>query len=257
MFQRKWTGVVVVGSPSSGSAQTSADEKGLEKRGGSRSFGHLLLKVLEEERRRISRELHDDTQQALTSIILRLDMLKASLDEDQTAAKNAIDELKDIAENALEGVHAMALNLRPTMLDDLGLIPTIRWYIKNNFKDCGLAIDFRVLGSERKLSGDVELVILRIVQEALVNAAKHARATAAGVKIAFGESDVSVAVRDNGIGFSVKRALADSVDREALGLMDMRERAEIIGGRLRIESEEGKGTLVELVVPLESARDTG
>ncbi len=245
----------IFGSGSNGSARASGQKRISEKRGGSRSFGHLLLKALEEERRRISRELHDDTQQALTSIILRLDMLKASLETDPAAARRAIDDLKEIAENALEGVHAMALNLRPTMLDDLGLIPTIRWYINGNFKDCGLAIDFRVRGPERKLPGDVELVILRIVQEALANVAKHANASEVKVEIAFGEEEVSVDVRDDGVGFSVERALADSVEREALGLFDMRERAEIVGGELRIESEEGTGTSVSLVIPLGETGD--
>lgn len=207
-----------------------------------------LLHALEEERKRISRELHDDTAQALTSMILRLDMLKSHARDDTVG--EALGQLKQMAESILEGVHQMALNLRPTMLDHLGLIPTIRWYIQNCFDASMLAIDLRVVGEHKRLDPQVEIVALRIVQEALTNVQKHARAQHAWVHLDFTDHELVLTISDDGEGFEVGPTLDYVLEREALGLMGMRERAELLNGDFLIESSPGEGTTVRARIPL-------
>lgn len=209
-----------------------------------------LLNALEEERKRISRELHDDTAQQLTSLILRLDMCRSRAGEDGELG-NSLLQLKEMAESTLEGVHQMALNLRPTMLDHLGLIPTIRWYIQNCFHHETLAVELEVSGEHVKLDPQVEIVALRIVQEALTNVQKHAGAKRAWVNLRFTDSDLMATIRDDGCGFEVGPTLDYVLEREALGLMGMRERAELLSGEFSIESAPAKGTTVNARIPLD------
>lgn len=212
-------------------------------------LAHKLLHSQEEERKRISRELHDDTAQVLTNVILRLEMSETMVPPEFSDVREALRELKEITASALERVHKMAFDLRPAMLDDLGLIPTIRWYIRNHIEKADLKVVFEVMGEEVKLPPQVEIAVLRIIQEALTNVKKHAQAKETFVRLGFKDDEVTITIKDDGKGFDPKKALSKSTKREALGLMGMQERAELLGGALNIESQSGKGTKVKVRIP--------
>ena len=209
-----------------------------------------LLRSQEEERKRIARELHDDTCQSLSNVLLRMDILKAKIPPRLEPARTACDELKETVTKALEDVHQMAFDLRPSMLDDLGLVPAIRWYTKEFKEQSGITVGFELGGEEKKLSSEREIVIFRIVQEALTNIRKHAETEKASVLMDFREDKVIVEVEDRGRGFNVDEALDSSTSRKALGVLGMKERAELLGGNLVIHSSPGTKTLIKLEIPV-------
>lgn len=215
-----------------------------------RSASSVILRALEEERKRIARELHDETSQSLTNFVIRLEMLLESMDAGASpqALREDIVKLRDLAARALQETRRLTFDLRPTILDDLGLVPAIRWLLKNNL-DPGLTTEFEVIGCEQRLSDEVETAVFRIVQEALSNINRHAAAD--HVRVLCEESDeaLRVVIEDNGRGFQVDRISPDFPQGRGLGLFGMGERADLLGGRLTIDSQPGAGTRVEAVIP--------
>lgn len=215
-----------------------------------RGLAGKLLNFQEEERKRISRELHDDTAQSLTNLILRLEMSEALVPPELTEVRQALKELKELTATALEAVYQMTFNLRPTMLDELGLIPTIRWYIHNNMEKANVSVSFEVIGREVNLSSQTEIAILRIMQEALTNVKKHAQVGKASLCLEFADNEAVVTIKDEGKGFDPNKVFGKHPKREALGLIGMKERAEFLGGTLNVKSQPGKGTTVTARVPV-------
>jgi signal transduction histidine kinase len=210
-----------------------------------RQMSSQVLTAQEEERKRIARELHDDTAQALTSVLVRLRLLERSLEDERL--RRGLTELRDLTGATLEGVRRLAIDLRPPMLDDLGLEAALqslvqdfsqRWLIRATFTSSRFG----------RLPAEVELVLFRIVQEALSNVARHANASQVLVRLTRRGRTLRLLVEDDGCGFDVE---ATKHSRESgLGLFGMEERLALVGGALRVESTVGGGTRVSAEVPL-------
>lgn len=213
----------------------------------------LLEKVIsaqEEERKRIARELHDETSQALTSLVVGLKVLEGLHDPAQIKAQVA--ELRELATATLESVHGLALELRPSVLDDLGLVAAVQRHVAAQAKKYNLDVDFHTAGLDgMRLPPETETAVYRIVQEALANVARHSRAASASVVLERRNDTLVAIVEDDGQGFDVDALLARE---QSLGLHGMRERAFLVGGKLTIESSPGAGTTVFVQVPLVSGR---
>lgn len=201
-------------------------------------------KAQEEERERISRELHDETIQALVVLSRQLDALASSgkgLSEDD---RLRLEELRKQTNDIMQGVRRLSQDLRPAELDRLGLMATLESLASEVAEYSGIATKVSILGSKRRLPEEVELALFRIVQEALRNMWKHAEATQAEVVLEFEESKTRMTVRDNGKGFDLPKAIGDLAREGKLGLAGMQERARLIGGTLMVLSQPGRGTSV-------------
>jgi signal transduction histidine kinase len=214
--------------------------------------GELLKKVIgaqEEERRRIARELHDETSQALTALVMGMETvtLAPSLSKEQLQQKLAA--LKSLTVQTLDEVHNLIYDLRPSILDDLGLVAGLEWYAENRLQPLGLGVRVEVSGRERRLPSEVETTLFRIGQEAISNVARHAEASNVLLTIHFNESTVSLEVEDDGKGFV---PVPDSSTAPAgWGLLGMRERSALLKGELEIASAPGRGTCVVVRVPVD------
>ncbi|MBI4303481.1 MAG: HAMP domain-containing protein, partial [Chloroflexi bacterium] len=204
--------------------------------------GDLLAKIItaqEEERRRIARELHDQTSHSLTSLMIGLKMAEAQAPEEMS---QSIINLKQLSSQALEQVHKLATELRPSSLDDLGLVVALRQLTDDYSRTLGIDTDFQAYGLESKrLPPEVEIAIYRVVQEALTNVAKHAEAKAVSILLETRGTSLVAIVEDNGKGFDVDRVLTSGNEDRRLGLYGMQERTSLIGGTLTIESMSGRG----------------
>lgn len=216
----------------------------------------LLAKVIsaqEEERKRIARELHDETGQALTSLIVGLKTIEDATNTPQVNRKTT--ELRAVAAQTLDEVRLLAAGLRPSLLDDLGLGAAVQKYIKEYATKMKINVDFHISGLDgRRLPSEIEVAVYRIIQEALTNIARHARANEASVVLEYRDSSLIVVIEDDGQGFDVN-AVAPSTDGKGLGLFGMYERASLIGGKMTIESQPARGTTVFLEVPLTLSRE--
>lgn len=216
-----------------------------------RSVASQILRALEDERKRFARELHDETSQALTNLVIRLDLVKDSLtgDVDSSQLAEEIGRIRDMAANALTETRRITFDMRPTILDDLGLVPALRWYVKHKLDPLGIQVEMDVTGFQGRLPDEVETALFRIVQEALTNVQKHARARNVKVTMRETEDLLTAEVLDDGVGFSMLELEGADAAGRGLGLFGMRERAELVGGRLTIESIRGRGTTVKVVIP--------
>jgi signal transduction histidine kinase len=209
----------------------------------------LVINAQEEERRRLSRDLHDDTAQALTSLLVRMRLLARHAVKDEI--KRGLLELLELTTQTLDGVRRMALDLRPSTLDDLGLVPAVESYAREFAERWGIDVRVSTRGGKR-LAREQELIVYRIVQEALANIVKHAGASRVAIEFRREHGHLVVTVHDNGHGFDVTQTLASR--ERGLGLFGMQERAQLAGGYLNLRSAPDAGTTVTLVVPL---RDDG
>lgn len=215
-----------------------------------RSSSSVILRALEEERKRIARELHDETSQALANLVIRIEMLLETVHEktdDQLAAE--LERLRDFVAHTLNETRRLTYDLRPTILDDLGLVPAIRWLIKDKLDPEGLNSSFEVVGCQQRLSDEVETTLFRIVQEALTNVVRHADAKNVKVEVRQTDEHITVSVEDDGRGFDVRSIRPDDPRGRGLGLFGMRERAELVGGTLTVTSRIDHGTRIEAVIP--------
>jgi signal transduction histidine kinase len=212
----------------------------------------LVINAQEEERRRIARDLHDDTAQALTAVLVRLRLLARQAEKE--SIREGILEALSQTSTALEGVRRTAIDLRPSTLDDLGLVPAVESYAREFGERWGIAVKTHVQGFTVRMPRDLELIVYRIVQEALTNVAKHAEATAVEIELHVEGDHLIATVRDNGRGFRPDEVAAPSRER-GLGLFGMRERAGLAGGYVDVHSRPGEGTTVTMVIPLRRDED--
>lgn len=212
----------------------------------SQQLSSQILGAHEAERKRIARELHDDTGQALTSILVRLRLLERAATD--TGVRRSVEELRELTANALDAVRRMAVDLRPAALDDLGLVPALRSYTEKFSHNWPIEVTFSAHGLRRRLPTAVELVLYRVVQEALSNVAKHSGAHHASVALSRRNYVVTAMVRDDGHGFSPDKVSAFGPG--GLGLFGMKERLALVGGSLQIDTVPDSGTLITARVPL-------
>jgi PAS domain S-box-containing protein len=232
-------------------------EKSLQLQGQLRHLSHQVLQVQEEERRQISRELHDEILQTLTGVNVHLATLKKVAAVNPKGLKRKITATQRLVEKSVDIVHRFARELRPMLLDDLGLIPALRSYIEDVVKRTGLRIHFTsfTLGWVEELNNDRRTVLYRVAQEAITNVARHAQASRIEVRIEKLRGAICMEVKDNGRSFRAERVLS-AAKRKRLGLLCMRERVEMVGGRFTVESSPGKGTTVRAEIPsANGARD--
>jgi two-component system sensor histidine kinase DegS len=208
----------------------------------------MLVNAQETERQRLSRQMHDGPAQALSNFILQTEIAMRLLDVDASQAREELNNLKVSAMSTFQKVRNFIFELRPMMLDDLGLVPTIRRYSEAFKEQAGLDVNVTVTGHERRLEPYLEVMLFRAIQELLGNAARHSQATLVKVILDLGEDRVRVSVDDNGKGFD-----PDSIQQgNSLGLKLIRERTEMLGGSFEIDSAVGKGARILFAVPARS-----
>ncbi len=208
---------------------------------------HKLISVQEEDRKSLSRELHDEIGQYLTAIR----MVFGNLNRLRTAPDGQYEQLlaegKSTAERALKKIRNLALGLRPSMLDDLGLLPALEWQAREFSKHGGTQVLLKTEGSFEKIPEAIRTCIYRIVQESLTNCARHSQAKTIDVALYGNSSGLSLTIRDDGVGFK-----CDEVGRQGIGLIGIRERVHELGGIVRIDSQPGEGTILKVQIPLKS-----
>ncbi len=210
-----------------------------------------VLMAQEDERKRISRELHDDASQSLLLLIHRLDsIISEPGDKLPKPVRDKLAQLHSLALEILEGLRHYAQELRPAILDHVGLVAALKWMAESVSREHRTEVSVEVSGTERDLSPETKLVIFRIAQEALTNAKKHSEATKALVKVEYSADKVVITVADNGKGFEPPKRLGDFASGGMLGLAGMEERASLLGGTLRVKSKPGEGTTVIAELPL-------
>ncbi len=211
----------------------------------------LLRKVItaqEDERKRIARELHDETSQSLAALAMGID---ASAEALRSGGQPRFEEVKAIATRTLEDVHRLIFDLRPSVLDDLGLLSAIEWYADRTLRKKGISVRCEFEEPGERLSPEMETALFRICQEAMSNVARHAQAEAVLIELGVEERELRVCIEDDGRGFDSEAPRTDE-KRKHWGLLGIRERAELLGGSATIESAVGKGTRVEVRIPLSS-----
>lgn len=205
-----------------------------------------VLTAQEEERKRVARELHDETSQALTSLMIELKMLENGDEEDRGAR---MEQLRAHILQILDDVRRLALELRPSALDELGLVPALRAYIKEYTGKFHIKVELRVAGLKERLADHIEVALYRVVQEALTNVAKHSGATSVNISMSRDDGSAVLTIKDNGRGFAVTEVMKSK--ERGLGLFGMKERMSTIGGDLEINSAPGRGTKLVAKLTLE------
>lgn len=219
-------------------------------RAGVRRYVAAVTHSQEEERKRIARDLHDDTVQSLIAIGQRIELCRASLDNPEEARRQ-LTEIRRMVTEAIQSIRHFSRELRPMALEDLGLVPALQLLVNDLAKVEALQADLEIDGQPRGLAPELEVAIYRIVQEALQNVRKHAHASAVTVRAEFTDQRVAIAVRDNGVGFIVPPSPTDLASQGNFGLMGIEERAQLFGGQLEIHSQPGRGTELKVTLPLE------
>jgi len=213
----------------------------------------LLGKVItaqEEERKRVARELHDEVGQALTMIMMDLAQTRDILPKEAREAKKRVSQSRSIAERTLIDLRKLIYELRPEVLDQLGLVAALRSYIKSRLQSEDIEVQLNLNEMQNQLTPEVETILFRVVQEAINNIVRHSRATIVEIKMEIVDSVVVATVKDNGIGFNVGAKLANI---ESFGLLGIRERVAFVGGGLSIESKVGHGSCLKVSIPLNGA----
>ena len=215
-----------------------------------RSLSGQIRTAQEQERRSLSRELHDQVGQTLTA--LRMELAGMALLHGDTGSElsSRIARSKGTVEQTLRVVRNIAMLLRPSMLDDLGLVSTLRWYADRQAQRAGFVLHFSVEPSGDRPRPDVATTCYRIVQEALSNVVRHARASEVWLEFHSNHDELKLLIRDNGVGFETVAVLDQSAKSMGFGILAMRERTENLNGKLEIESEPTRGTVIRVWIPV-------
>jgi signal transduction histidine kinase len=208
-----------------------------------------VIRAQEDERRRIARELHDQTTQQLTALALQLDTTVTGV----PAAREGLAESRTLVRTMIDDVHRIIYDLRPSMLDDLGLLPAIRWYADIHLARRGVTVQCEFPEAIPALSADASTALYRVAQEALTNVSRHAGAETVMIACTVASGRVTLEIEDDGRGFDPERTMRPRETGEGLGLLGMRERIALLGGDSTIESEPGSGTRIIVVLPLEGS----
>jgi two-component system sensor histidine kinase UhpB len=218
-----------------------------------RALSDRAITAQEAERKAIAQSLHDDTGQALTMLAIQLDRIDERIPEELKALKKQVAEARMLTTNALTELRCILSGLRPSILDDLGLVPAIRWYARTYLEAAGVHVIFKAPNTPFDLPPSVTTTLFRISQEAMNNIVRHAQASTATIVLQLNSQQVQLRVEDNGRGFDQERVSQDAVHANQLGLVGVRERAQLLGGKVTIESVPGKGSHLLAVIPLDNA----
>jgi PAS domain S-box-containing protein len=216
-----------------------------------------LESVREEEKRVIARDLHDETSQLLASLSAHLEAAIKALPDGADKSSSLLRTSQTISTTILDEIHKLIRELRPSVLDKLGLIPAINSLIENYLTELGIKVTFKTTGTVKRLSPAMEIVLFRVIQEAFNNIVKHSKAKEVSVGVSFGKDRIRIEIKDNGVGFNVKDVLNVEDSSHGWGLIGMKERVQLARGSLIINSDCGRGTELFIDVPLSSGENDG
>ncbi|MFC7373040.1 sensor histidine kinase [Fictibacillus iocasae] len=212
-------------------------------------FGLQIIEAQEEERKRVSREIHDGPAQLMANVLIRSELVeKIFMERGKDAAQTEIKDLRELVRGALKEVRRIIYDLRPMALDDLGLVPTLRKYLRNVEESQRVRIQLQSLGKEMRFPTKMEIALFRLVQESVSNACKHSESDEIQVKLEFTEKFVTLYIKDNGKGFDMNKPQKTN----SFGLMGMRERVDLLDGTLKIHSRPKFGTSVYIQIPIQN-----
>ena len=209
-----------------------------------------VLRVQEAERGRIARDLHDGVGQALTALKIELELLEQHAGSTGSSIAARLTDLKGLVNRTVQDVKALSHALRPPMLDDLGLVPTLRWVVRTFQKRTAVQVRLTCEPMEERLDPDLETLVYRVVQEALTNAAKYADSPDVTLTLECSDARLRLLIQDYGRGFDVDAALTGDASDRGFGLRAMRDRVQLFGGRFKVTSAPGRGTTIQVEVPL-------
>lgn len=214
-----------------------------------RALSQRVINAQEEERKRIALSLHDDTGQALITILLNLEQLEKHLPPNLRQEREKIESIRQLASQALQELRKIVIGLRPSILDDLGLVPAIRWYARSNLEAAGILARFHTQNEHLSLSPEVNSTLFRIAQEAINNIVRHSKAKSATIKLSHDENGVKMSIEDDGQGFELNHHADQALSLQHLGLLGIQERARLVGGNVIVQSTPGKGTQIDVFIP--------
>jgi signal transduction histidine kinase len=235
------------------SERKKAEVKLKESKEELRFYLNQITKAQEEERKRIARELHDDTIQELIALSRQLDDLidkKIMPDEDRRGSRKKIEEAQEKVTSILQNVRRFTRDLRPSILDDLGLVPALEWLTSDMSARFKIPIDISIIGNEKNIAPDAALAMFRVAQESLRNAGSHSKALQIQLNLKFTSKAVTLSIIDNGKGFTPPKQISSLTKHGKLGVAGMYERAQLIGATLSIKSRRNEGTTISLEVPI-------
>jgi len=215
-------------------------------------FGVKIIEAQEEERQRVAREIHDGPAQTMSNVVIKAEICERMMDVDLQRTRKELRALKVAVRECLKDIRQIIYNLRPMSLDDLGLIPTLQKYIFSFKEDTGINISFKNKGIFDDISNTVSLTAFRLIQEALNNIGKHSKAENAVVNAELDNNELKLYVYDDGQGFdtSIKKNVVEECPSGGFGLMSMKERVDLLNGSFEIDSKIGKGTRINISIPL-------
>ncbi len=235
------------------SERKKAEVKLKESKEELRFYLNQITKAQEEERKKIARELHDDTIQELITLSRQLDDLidkKIMPDEDRRGSRKKIEEVQEKVTSILQNVRRFTRDLRPSILDDLGLVPALEWLTSDMSARFKIPIDISIIGNEKNIAPDAALAMFRVAQESLRNAGSHSKASQIQLNLKFTSKAVTLSIIDNGKGFTPPKQISSLTKHGKLGVAGMYERAQLIGATLSIKSRRNEGTTISLEVPI-------
>jgi len=213
-------------------------------------LGLSIIRAQEEERKRVAREIHDGPAQSMANIVMRAEFCLKLLEMNPGMVKGELVSLQQLVRQSLQDVRKIIFDLRPMVLDDLGLVPALKRYLEDYRKQYNLHVEFVFLGQERRFDTSLEVAAFRIIQEALTNIRKHAKASQILIKLELISTRLNVYIQDNGCGFDTS-TIKPRNDGSGYGLMGMRERIQLLKGALTIHSTPGRGTEISFWIPTE------
>ncbi len=217
-----------------------------------RALSEGAINALEEERQQIALTLHDDTGQSLSMLIINLERLENQLSSDQNLLLEKLVATRQLAQQTLTNLRKIVYGLRPSILDDLGLIPAIRWYARTNLQEAGIMVEINANGEVEPLPAQLNSTLFRIAQEAINNILRHSQAKKVEINLSRRGEDILLEVKDDGRGFDLNAVREQALQLQHLGLLGMQERAELVGGNAKLTSIPGEGTQILIIVPYNS-----
>ena len=214
------------------------------------AISERAINAQEEERVRIARSLHDDTAQTISMLIINLERIEKLIPTDDPKLLQKVNEAHQVATLLLENLRKVIWDLRPSILDDLGLIPAIRWFARTNLEDVGMEVEVGRGNEAMRLPPHLETMLFRILQEAVSNIIQHADASKVFINLRSEGNHVVLEIKDNGRGFNVEKTKGEALIRKQLGLLGMQERVALVNGAVNIESTHGLGTTINVYIPL-------
>ncbi len=237
---------------------TAIEQRHSEQRRAQDQIQRQLRQVItaqEDERMRIARELHGETGQSLSALILGLDVAQMVLAEDKQKTEEHLKDLKAMTEETLRDLRRLIADLRPSLLDDLGLGPALAWYGEQRLTPLGIRFVLNDDGQEERLPPEMETALFRIVQEGITNGIRHAHASAVDIDLIHQDGFVTLQLADNGCGFNTAAVESNDTEGRGLGLRGMQERANLLGGEFQLRSAPGAGTTIRVRVPVLSVEE--